>query len=453
MAEVSLPTPDTLNRRGAELFLQGDYKGATLHYQTALSIDSNFYPAMANLVKVVGDHGNMEIARVLAKRMLAMYPRDGRQRINLGGILMRMERYEEALEELGRAKELCSDDATLWYNFALLHHRLGNEAEAFAALNKVEELGYSNHNTMNDRSHMMLAQGRNMHAALELYEARWHQMPHLPPWDYHVPEWKGEQLGGKTIMLHGEQGFGDTIMTMRFGRQVAALGASVVYCVPQALVTLLEAQSWADRVVGLESMTNMDGMDFHSPLYSAMRWLGVDWDTINPEPYLTVPRITGPHVRPGFNVGICWASGRREDEAMNWRRRISPLKSWLRLAEDPKVNLWSLQKGDEETEIAEIGAEVLVANLMPQVNDWAETTALIDQLDLVITVDTAIAHLAGALGKPVIMISQFCPCWRWIYLGNGTGQPWYSQMRIFKQPVPGDWDAPLVQAMEVMKCL
>jgi hypothetical protein len=443
MAEVSA---DSLNRRGVELFLQGDHRGALLHYEAAVGMEQNFYPAMANMVAAMGDLEHLETARVLARRLLIIQPTDHLQRVNLGGILMRMERYEEALEELNKAAEQRADDAALWYNLALLHHRLGNETESLAAMDRVEALGHKNHNTENDRAHMLLAQGQSLQQALELYEARWHTMLHLPPWDYHVPEWQGQDLNGKTIMLHGEQGFGDTIMTIRFGKLCAERGARVVYCVPKAMVELMEAQEWVEHVVEMESMTNMDGVDYHSPLYSAMRWLGVEWDTIDSAPYLTAPRVTVPLVKPGINLGICWASGRRDDEAMNWRRRISHLRQWLFLAEDPEINLWSLQMGEESQQIEELGAGALVANPMHQITNWAQTAAFVKQLDLVVTVDTGIAHLAGAMGKRVCMISQFCPCWRWRGIGNGTGDPWYESMWIFKQPEPGDWDTPLAES-------
>src|SRR6516162_3244883 len=137
-----------------------------------------------------------------------------------------------------------------------------------------------------------------MKHALEVYESRWHEknMLHLPPWDYHVPEWQGERLDGKRIMIHHEQGWGDTIMTARFVRDLAARGQAeeVVFCVPEGLRVWLAHQNWPRvRVIAMESLTveDMVGLDFQSPLYSMMRWIGLEWDDINPGATLVPPQV------------------------------------------------------------------------------------------------------------------------------------------------------------------
>ena len=451
-----MPTVESLVQAGYSLFSRGDLAGARLHYLAALELDRNSDFALGNLSVLLGHEAQLVSMVSITRRLLARFPQNGGLWNNLGNALMRLERYEESLAALEHAKVLVPDDGTTWYNLALIYLRIDRYADALDCMERMEGLGTVGHKVTHDKAHALLALG-DLPTALELYESRWWSMAHLSPWDFHIPEWKGEPISGRKILFHAEQGYGDTIMTARFARDLVDCGAQVTMALPPDLVSLFSTQNWPGvEVIDLNSL-NPDlaqSFDFQSPMYSAMRWLGITRESINPAPYLTslAPR-GGPQILQSnsvYNVGICWASGVRGGE-MDWRRRYAPLEFWLPLAELPDIQLYSLQKGPDEAEIADLGAEALIIDPTASFRNWADTANFVSQLDLVITVDTAVAHLAGALGKPVWMLSQFANCWRWWNIKTESGLPWYSTMTIIRQRKPKDWQGQLEAARERLR--
>jgi len=443
-----MTSADSLNRTGAEFQLRGDEEGARVHYLAALKLDPAFVPALANLCVILSNRNQLASAAVLLRRITALAPNDGLQMSNLGNILTRLERFDEAKSAFDRAVELRPDNPDVWYNLLLWAHRTGDQVAALGYSERVLELGSDTAQVRNDRAHLYLALG-DLETALSLYEARWETLIHLEPWDLHLPEWNGFDLNGKHILVHGEQGFGDTLMTSRFIPALLALGADVTFAVPGNMVRFFEFQNWNIDVVDIAKLEedHAGQFDCHSPLYGVMRHLGVRRGDIDPRPFLKVPEIVGPPVFRGNvkNVGICWVSGRRGN-AMDWRRRVSDLGDWLQLADIPGIYLWSLCYDPEATkQIIDLGAEAIVEDRTSFLGDFADTAAFVDQLDLVITVDTAIAHLAAGMGKATWMLSQFTPCWRWWDIANGTGWPWYDSMTIIPQATPGGWTNQLRQ--------
>ena len=446
-----MPTADELNRKGADLYLQGDLIGARLHYTAALQVNPGLLSAMKNLAVTLASQGQLHAAVALLYRIVSVDPNDGNQWNNLGNILTRLERYLEANDAFNIAAKIIPEDSGFWHNVALLQHRMGKYDDALQSIEKAESLGRNGYDLDNDKAHMLLAKG-NLEQALVLYEARWNTLIHLPPWDYHIPEWQGEDLNGKQILLHMEQGFGDTIMSARFINNLLALGAKVTLCVSKSLIRLF-ANNWPSiDVVDINTLDEdlAKHFDFQSPMYSTMRWLGITTNSISSKPYIKAPALAVPPVYKGIrNVGICWASGKRNAD-IDWRRRVTDLKDWLILATLPDVQLWSLQKDEERNVIEALGAETLVCDIMPRLDDWAETAAFVNKLDVIVSVDTAIAHLSAAMGKPTIMLSQFSNCWRWWNIESKSGRPWYDCMTIFKQPEPRDWEYTISEAFSML---
>ena len=439
-----MKSANDLNLAGIELHKRGDFEGARLHYEAALKVDAFHTPALQNLAEI--EHRRLHLATnvVMQRRLIALNPHDVNRYANLANCLSRLERYDEAEAALKVAVELGPDQPAVWHNLALLYIKTLRYTDALAALDKVQALGVNGHQVLNDRAHALLGLGR-LPEALADYEARWHTLVHLPPWDFYIPEWRGEDLDRRRILVHAEQGYGDTIMTSRFLRDLSSRypSAEITFGIPACMTDLFSAQPWCPPTMAIEMMCaeNIEGrFDFQSPLYGMMRHLGIDLDDIHPDPYLTNPEtlILGDADHRLLNVGICWASGRRFTDH-DQLRRISDLKDWLPLAELPHVRLWSLQKGTNEEEIAEIGAESLIVDI--PVRNWADTATIISNLDLVVSIDSAVAHLSGALGKPTWVPLQFTQEWRWWNVP--TGLPWYSKMEMFVQPSPGDWKAPL----------
>lgn len=433
---------DELNRTGASLWLKGDAEGARHHYLAALSLDPDFFPALANMAVVEGNLNHLASAEAYVTRSLNFSSQDGMQWNNLGNILTRLKRYSEASRAIDQAVTLSPDNAGTWHNLSLLSHRLGDYSLAVEYIQRVRDLGNNSGTIQNDLAHMLLAQGTDLHSALEVYEARWTQLTHLASWDFHIPEWKGEDLRGKKILLHGEQGHGDTIMCARFARELMARGAWVTLGVPKSLTRLFDAQPWLDfSSLAIEDMNseNMSQFDFQTPMFSALYHLDLGWSDISAWKYITPPDYSVPRVTSNtFNVGICWVSGKSGNRS-DWRH--APLEFWLPLSSIPNVRLYSLYKGPDSKEIYDLGAEGLVHDDTTKLDDWADTAAYVSQLDLIICVDTAIAHLAGAMDIPVWLLHQFSPCWRWQDLSHSTGLPWYNSVRSFRQEKPGDWES------------
>jgi len=325
-----------IHDRGVELIKQGDLNGAKLHFQAVLLSNPVYYPALANLAVILSDQNHLLAAKVLYQKIIKVVDQDPNQWSNFGNILFRLGEFKESEKALKRATELAPDNINGWYNFALLYHYSGRQKEAQAALDQVEALGHSTSRIKEDRAHFYLAEG-DLPFALEHYEERWNSLMHQEPWDFHLPEWKGEDLTDKTILIHHEQGFGDTIMTARFVSDFAQkYDCGVVFAVPSALVELFESQDWPGvEVVAIETL-DKPKVDFHSPLWSMVRWRGINKADIRGEKYLKAPKIVTPSaINPQMvNVGICWASGKR-NSPMDVRRRISPLKDWLCLSEHP----------------------------------------------------------------------------------------------------------------------
>lgn len=435
------PTASELNTSGAELHKSGDFLGARLHYQAALKVDPNYLPALANMAVLLSADNNLAASEACLRRIVAIAPRDGSQWNNFGNILMRAFKYGEAEGAFNNAAELTPDDPGTWHNLALLMSRMGRYDEALDAIERAKALGTLSSGIENDLAITLLHKGDDFASALAAYEKRWEVLPHSQAWDFHIPEWQGEDLHGKRLLFHAEQGYGDTLMTARFVPALEARGALVTSGVLPGMVRLFEAQGW--RALNLFTFDADDAKDFdyQTPMFSAMRWLGIEQRDLSGKPYLKAPAvISAPIPRSTFNIGICWASGRRENEA-DWRRRQVPLENFLQLASVPGVALYSLQAGPDALDIARCGAEVLINDQTLSLNDWADTAALVAKLDLVISVDTAVAHLSAAMGKPTWMLAQYMHCWRWWDIARGTGKPWYDSMRILKQSSPFKWES------------
>jgi hypothetical protein len=204
------------------------------------------------------------------------------------------------------------------------------------------------------------------------------------------------------------------------------------------------------RVLSLEDPEIVEktrGIDYHSPMLSVMRWLGYEKpEQISAKPYLTAKAeapITLPNTK--IKIGICWASG-DHTPALRDRRRLVPLPLFLPLLDDPNISLIALQKGGDEKDIIAYGLESIVFDFHHKLEDWQDTANTIMCLDLVISVDSAVAHLACALGKPCVMLSPHTRCWRW--WGIKSGWPWYERMVIYPQERDGTWDRPMAEAIK-----
>jgi len=289
---------------------------------------------------------------------------------------------------------------------------------------------------------------------LQKYEYRWERPEYAKERPvYPRPIWRGErELKGKTILLVAEQGLGDAIQFVRYAPLVAALGAKVLLGVRPQLTALMATVPGVSQVIGGGEI--LPEFDLYCPLLSLPLAFNTDLATIpSTVPYIRPheERVARWRDRLGqsgrLRIGICWAGVGAHP---NDRRRSIPLKRFATVLAVPGIDFVSLQK-DVGAADAAILSEHGAAQLGQEFTDFADTAAVVSMLDLVIAVDTSVAHLAGAMGKAVGVLLPFSPDFRWM-LGR-TDSPWYSTMRLFRQSAYGDWDAPLTRICQELAAL
>ena len=272
----------------------------------------------------------------------------------------------------------------------------------------------------------------------------------LPQTSFVQPRWKGEDLNGRTVLLYAEQGFGDTIQFIRYAPLVKQRGGRVMFvCMPEVAPLLV-------NFAGVDEMVpqgTLPPFHLHCPLLSLPMIFNTRVETIPASvPYLKAdPRLSEQwsmklQSRPGrLKVGLAWAG--RPTHADDARRSMR-LAQLAPLAQVKGVTFFSLQKGEAAAESARAPAGMDLIDCAADLHDFADTAALVSQLDLVVAVDTAVAHLAGAMGKPVWVLLPFKPDWRWLLDRNDT--PWYPTMRLFRQGGKREWDGVTEEVAKVL---
>jgi tetratricopeptide (TPR) repeat protein len=365
---------------------------------------------------------------------------------NRGIALQKLHRMEETLANYDQAIALKpnlveafhNNKGLVLQNLMRVHEALAEYDKALAIVPNLEDARFN-------RSLCLLLVGDYKQAWHE-HEWRWkrstYPRPNLPG----IP-WLGkEDIKGRAILIHGEQGLGDMLQFCRYVSMVKAMGATVILAVEKALGRLLQNLEGVDVLI-----TNGDPFppfDYYISILSLPLALGTDSiDKIPNEPYLKVDpaqvayweKKLGPKKKK--RVGIVWSGGFRPDQpevwAVNERRNIALEK--LAPLFDVDVEFYSLQKGEPaETELASSQYKDKLINYTKDFTDFADTAAFIECLDLVICVDTSTCHVAAAMGKKVWMMNRFDTCWRWFI--DRTDSPWYPSITLYRQPKLGDWE-------------
>lgn len=435
---------ETLIERGCAFFNEGKLDPARLHFLAALALEPRNSSASQNLGAVLRNMRHYHAALVQTKRSVALTKGENPFCLtNHGVTLLGLRRHSEALKVLEGVVKKIPNAAPSWHNLGLAYYMMGKHQAALEAFEKSLSLAHNPH-AASDRALTLLSLGK-VGEGLLAYECRWEVLHRNRIFDLPIPEWNGEDLDGRHILVHHEQGFGDSIMLVRFLRQLAERHCHITLAVPPSLVRLFAVNYPFVTVVSLDDEDRINEttvFDFHSPLLSVMRLVGIKRpDDIDRMPYL-MPTGPSPINLPPTSkrIGICWASGDHTPALLD-RRRLVPLTLFLPLMEDVDVSLISLQKGADAKDIVTHGLEGIIFDQTHKLEDWADTANTIAELDLVISVDSAVAHLAGALGKPCLMLSPYTRCWRWWGLPNGS--PWYSRMAAFSQTADGGWEYPM----------
>jgi tetratricopeptide (TPR) repeat protein len=428
---------------------------AMASYRTALRLRPNQPEAHCNLSNALRDVGRTAEAAASCREALRLRPNYPEAYLNLGNALRELGRTAEAAASYREALRLRPDYPDAQNNLGAVAWDLGQAADAEASYRAALRLRPGFAEAHSNLANVLLLTGR-LAEGWEENEWRW-QARHLAADTrrFAAPLWNGEPIGDRVILLHAEQGLGDTLQFCRYVPLVGA-GARVVLEVQAPLVRLLL------RLPGVAKLVTrgdrLPPFDLHCPLLSLPRALGTTLDTIpGTTPYLAADAALAAKWRErlaglaGLRVGLVWAGGRRPDPnlAIVDRRRSIALDRLAPLGAVPGVSLVSLQKGPASR--VDPPPDLALHDFTAELQDFADTAALVDGLDLVISVDTAVVHLAGALGKPVWLLNRFDTCWRWL-LGRDDS-PWYPQLRQFRQPTPGDWDSVIREVRDSLQLL
>jgi tetratricopeptide (TPR) repeat protein len=447
---------------------------AVLHFRRALQLYPPYLEAASScgcLLFSLGRYAEalecLDIAERLDPNSAVLYQMRG-------ACLQEANRFEEAEADYEKSIALDSGLAETHNNLGLLHSRLGRLEQAIACFDRSLELRPDFSAVLNNKALALMnlrllddasatfqrsltvdpgnAPATYNLATLQLMtgdfergwlgrEARWKLPVGLPERGFAQPLWRGDQpVGGKTLLLHSEEGLGDAIQFARYAPMAAALGARIILEVQAPIRQLLAGVSGVADCVSRPSAASL-AFDLHCPLGSLPLAFGTRLDTI-PFAESYIPAAAAAQVkawddrlgpRNRLRVGLVWSGN---PDHKNDHNRSIPLHALAPLL-DCDVQLVSLQKGIRDQDRAFLGERPEIIDLTEQLTDFSDTAALIGCLDLVISVDTSVAHLAGALGAPVWTMLPFSPDWRWLL--NRDDSPWYRSMRLFRQPERGDW--------------
>lgn len=434
---------DAQNNLGAVLVDQSRREEAEPCFRRAIALKPYFAEAHNNLGKVLRDAGRNDEAIFHLREAVRQRPEFAEAHGGLAMALLDRGSVDEALDRCLRAVELRPDRADSYVTLGFIHSELGQREAALAAYQKALELEPDNADAHKNRSLVWLLEGKLAEGWAE-YEWRW-KCPELPARPFPQPLWDGSPLEGRTILLHAEQGLGDTLQFIRYAPLVRDRGGQVVVVCQKPLVNLLASCQGIDCVVAQGEP--LPAFDVHAPLASLPRIFGTTLANVPTNiPYLAADEQLLERWRQElaahgeFKVGIAWQGSPK----YRWdAKRSIPLERFEPLARVPGVRFYSLQKGPGSEQLGRLAGRFDVVDLGPQLDEttgpFLDTAAVIKNLDLVITSDTSIPHLAGALGAPVWLAASFVPDWRW--LADRDDSPWYPTMRLFRQPSRGDWQS------------
>ena len=440
---------DALHLLGVTLMRGGQAQASLDPLARARALDPTFADAAYNHAVALGELERWDEALAAYEQVLRLDAANARAWNNRGNVMQKLERWSDALASYDRTLRLRPDHADAMHNRALVLMALGRPQEALASLQRAVAIAPGNAEAQWTKSLAHLVLGE-FEEGWRLHEWRWQtkQMAHLAR-GFPQPPWLGEQpLDGRTILLHADQGFGDTLQMARYAPLVAARGGRVVLEVPQPLARLMGTLSPPVEVVARGAP--LPAFDLHCPLGSLPLAFRTTIDSIpaaNGYLHASAGDVAqwqgrlGAATRP--RIGLAWSGnpGQQRD-----RERSMPFATLATLL-DPRFEWHALQadfRAGEEDAARAAG----VRPWRSEIRDFADTAALAANLDLVISVDTSVAHLAGATGRPAWILVMWMPEYRWML--ERPDSPWYASARLFRQPAAGDWAGALAEVKRAL---
>ena len=429
----------------------GDIEGALALYRRTIEFDPGFGDAYNNLAILLNTQGKELASVACLRRAVALGPASMVLYANLGNYLRRIGRYEEATAALDRALEMAPEQPEVLYRYALLLDEIGQSERAIDLLDRAIAARPDDVEMLWTRACVQLRVG-DFERGLAGYEIRFRRKE-TALGCFTMPMWAGESVADQTILVHTEQGFGDTVQLVRLLPMLAARGARVWFSCPPEMMRLMAGFPGIDRLL-VHGATMPGHVDYHVPLLSLPYRLGLTLESIpTAVPYLTPPAgVSGPPVPrpPGTKlaVGIAWAGNPKQANDAN---RSMPLEHFFALSDLPGVALYSLQKGARAGDLAALGFDSFVHDLGPRLSDFADTAAAMMRLDLIVSICSAPAHLAGALGRPTFVPLTLRPHWLWMREREHT--PWYPTLRLFRQEKRGDWAGVMLRVRAAVEAM
>jgi tetratricopeptide (TPR) repeat protein len=439
------------NNLGNVLRDKGQLDEAITTCRRAIALNPNLPQAHSNLGNALKDKEQLDEAIAAYRQAIALNPNLPEAHSNLGSVLRDKGQLDEAIAACCRAIALRPSYSEAHSNLGSVLRDKGQLDEAIAAFRQAVALNPNLPEAHFNLSLSLLTSG-DFQQGWEEYEWRW-KCKDFPPSrrNFAQPQWDGRPLEGRAILLHAEQGLGDAIQFIRYLPLVVQRGGRIIVECQAELQRLFQTMAGICQVVAFGQP--LPAFDLHCPLLSLPRVFGTNLANVphivpylSPDPALVDAwsRRPGSGNRP-LRVGLAWAGSPR---FKGNRARSLNLQQLAPFAAVPGVKFYSLQKGaaGEQAKSPPVGLELV--DLGPDLNDFADTAAVMSLMDLIITTDTSVPHLAGAMGRPVWLMLQFAPDWRWLL--ERQDSPWYPTMRLFRQSRTGDWDGVIMRVVDAL---
>jgi tetratricopeptide (TPR) repeat protein len=400
------PSPSAYNNLGSALLEKGQIDEGIICYKKALQIDPNYANAYCNMGVAFREKRQIDEVIISFYKTIRLNPNHADAYSNLGSILSNKRQLDESIKNYQAALRLNPNHAEAHYGLSLVLLSLGNFIEG-----------------------------------LKEHEWRWKSKDFICQYrNFSQPFLDISVIEGRTIFLYAEQGLGDNIQFIRYAPLIAQRGGNVILECSKELKSLLQNITSISKVITYGEQ--LPEFDMYCPLLSLPFVFNTRVETIPAKiPYITADtelvRKWGKKLHDDnslFKIGLVWAGNPKHKN--NYDRSCS-LEVFRPLTQCENISFYSLQKGEAGKQAKNSFEGMNFIDYMDEVHDFADTAALIENLDLIVSVDTAVAHLAGALGKQVWTLLPFAPDWRWML--NREDSPWYPTMRLFRQPSPGDW--------------
>jgi tetratricopeptide (TPR) repeat protein/glycosyltransferase involved in cell wall biosynthesis len=439
---------DHSNKTAIQLYNRDRFNDAILIYQRLIKLAPDKDFLYSNLGLVYRKQHQLDKAMNCFQTALKLNPESSLLYRLIGVIHQLKGNIDEAFHYCKLAIEKNANDADTYDELGVCEEKRGNLDEAIQYYQKAIELNPNRAEPYRNLAHAQLLKGQ-LKEGFKNYEWRMKCQDFKSRLFHEIPVWKGQRFDGKTLFLCTEQGFGDIIQFIRYAPMIKSKGGTVALGTFPKLIRLLSTVKGLDRVFHQEPISNFD---YQIPLLSLPYIFKTGIDTIPTNiPYIFPPKTVGKWIsiiknHPAkLKIGIAWAGSTKHPGDQSRSIPLELFQPLFSLTGTKQIAFFSLQIGERGLSKNSQFSKYMI-DLNPYVDDFADSAAAIDHLDLVISVDTSTVHLTGALGKPVWVLIPFAPDWRWML--NRNDSPWYPTLKLFRQPKPGDWQTVIQKVIE-----